>query len=63
MSTPHEVAQKMLQDAILSFKNRARDAAMALPPLAEHDEERRTFILQFNIADDVAKTIAAQLQR
>lgn len=57
--TPTELmAQKMLNEAIAAYKARKRDEAMALEPLPENDEKRRALVTQFQVADDVGKTIA-----
>lgn len=60
--TPDQLAAQKLQVAIEAFKMRKRDEVMALKPLPEHDEQRRLLIMQFHIADDVGKTIAAQVR-
>ena len=61
--TPEDHGRKMLNDAIDAYKGRARDAVMQLPALPENDEKRRTLVMQFQIADDVQKSIAAAIKR
>lgn len=63
MTPIEEAAAKLLAEAIKSFKERARDEAMALPALPENDDERRALVMKFHIADDVGKTISAQKLR
>lgn len=53
----------MLLEAIAAYKNRVRDEAMALKPLPENDEQRRALVMQFQVADDVGKTISTQTLR
>ena len=61
--TPEEYGRKMLNEAIDAYKARARDAVMQLPPLPENDEKRRALVMQFQVADDVHKTIASAIKR
>lgn len=61
--TSEEMARKMVNDAIDGFKSRCMAAAMDLPLTTEGDEPRRAFAMQFRIADDVGKTIAAAIKR
>lgn len=60
--TPEQRAVQLINSAVEAYKARVRDAAMALPPTAENDEKRRELVSQFHIADDVGKTIAAQVR-
>lgn len=61
--SPEEIARKMIFEAVASFKARAMAAAMECDLTPEGDVERRTFAMQFKIADDVGKTIAAAIKR
>lgn len=61
--TMEELANKKIQAAVEAFKVRVRDQTMALKPDPENDVKRRELVSQFHIADDVGKSIAAQLMR
>lgn len=63
MTPSEQAAAKMLLEAIAAYKNRVRDEAMALKPLPENDEQRRALVMQFQVADDVGKTISTQTLR
>lgn len=60
--TPEQRAVQLIEKAVDAYKGRVRDAAMALPASPENDEKRRVLVSQFQIADDVGKTIAAQIK-
>lgn len=62
MSPAEEAAVKLIDAAIVNFKKRCTDSILSVADITPAgDEERRAFIMQYRVADDVGKTIAAIL--